>query len=183
MNQQPPLGKRNQNTMARQETDKEDLITEATALVDRAEYTSAVPTDDCNTWSLVTIGFRKDGCFSIYFDQDPFYQFDASGHLRRACIGPYLFRSQGTTLARLNRERSDQQTTLQRMDLDDKQLSEFQSQMLKHLQSFQHAIRTGTMKRGRYVTTCEDIDSQTLDFIESILKKTSTFLSTTINMR
>lgn len=167
--------------MARKEEDKEDLIVDATALVNRAEYVPAP--DDTNRWSLVTVGFRKDGCFSLYFDQDPFYQFDASGHLRRACIGRFLFRSQGNTLARLNRERLVEQTTLQRIDLDDEQLHMFRNQMLEHLQSFQHAIRTGTMKRGRSVTTCEDIDHQMLNFIETILQHGPAFLSSTINMR
>jgi len=169
--------------MARQESDKEDLISEATALVDRAEYLRAAETDSKCSWKLVTVGFRKDRSFSIYFDQDPFYQFDSNGSLPRASENGFLYRSQHTTLARLKRERSDNQTTLQRTDLDATQLAAFQERLMSHLCEFHKALRSSKAQRQRAVTTMENIDQRTLEFLETVLRKEQPFLSPTINMR
>ena len=48
------------NPMARHEEDREDLLAEATALVERAELVVEGAAES------VVIGFRRDGCASIY---------------------------------------------------------------------------------------------------------------------
>ena len=64
--------------MARNEADREDLMREAVALTERVEL--FVPGFE----ELITIGFRSNGAMSIFVGQDPVYQFDPSGRLRRA---------------------------------------------------------------------------------------------------
>src|SRR5437588_282047 len=86
--------------MARETTDREDLLREATALVERAELAVA-------DWpEPVVIGFRRDGAASIYFGGDPVYQFNARGELRRAFVADRLFKAEHGILAALDRQRS-----------------------------------------------------------------------------
>ena len=169
--------------MARKESDKEDLIADATALVDRAEYRYPVNADRRFSWTLITVGFRKNKSFSIYFDQDPFYQFDPNGSLRRACENGFLYRSEQSSLARLNRERSETQTTLQRIDLDLLQLEAFRDRLMAHFHEFATALRDQKVTRHRAITELKNIDHETLNFLETVLQKSAPFLSSTINMR
>ena len=64
--------------MARNESDREDLIREATALRNRIEW--KIPDEP----ELVFAGIRSDGSLAIYFGPDPVYQFSIDGGLRRA---------------------------------------------------------------------------------------------------
>ena len=113
--------------MARVESDREDLMAEAVALVRRVELRT--PGRD----QTVFIGFRANGWLSIYFGSDPVYQFDQQGRLRRAFIDGLLYRTQGRTLAQLRRERTDAETTLLRRDLTEPELAEFRGVMLRAL--------------------------------------------------
>lgn len=105
--------------MARHEADREDLIREATALRERVEMRISGESEP------VVAGFRDDGRLSLYFGADPAFHFDAGGRLRRAYVDGDLYRSQGTTLSRLHRERSADETVLARRDLDREALQVF----------------------------------------------------------
>ena len=85
--------------MARHETDRENLMLEATALIRRAEWSIPSHSDP------IVAGFKRSGGWSLYFGSDPVYQFDADGRLRRAFVDGQIWRTQGTTLAGLRRER------------------------------------------------------------------------------
>jgi hypothetical protein len=104
--------------MARHETDREDLLAEATALRRRVEL--RVPGEP----GPIVAGERDDGSWSVYFEGDPVYHFDAANRLRRAFVGGALFRTQGTTLARLTRNRTPAATELLRADLTAADLAE-----------------------------------------------------------
>lgn len=90
----------------------------------------------------VVVGFKRTGAMSIYFDQDPVYQFDIEGRLRRAYRAELLYRTQGTTLAELRRERTVDQTRLLRRDLPAEELSRFQQEMSEHLNQAEAAFVT-----------------------------------------
>ncbi|MEK6236256.1 MAG: hypothetical protein N2C14_16240, partial [Planctomycetales bacterium] len=64
--------------MARREKDREDLIAEATALTERFE---AVVEGEKEP---VVIGFRPNGCGSVFFGPSPVYHFNSQNLLRRA---------------------------------------------------------------------------------------------------
>ncbi len=106
--------------MSRNEADRDDLLAEVVALTRRVELRTP------SHGEPVVIGFRANGWLSIYFGSDPMYQFDESGQLRRAFVGGLLYRTQGTTLAQLRRERSASETTLLRRDLTELELVDFQ---------------------------------------------------------
>ncbi len=120
--------------MARNETDREDLLAEAVALVRRVELRVSPWTEP------IVAGFRATGHFSLYIGQDLVYQFDPEGRLRRAHEQGRIYRTQGSTLAELQRVRTATETTLVRRDLDAVQLGEFRERMLSALSILKNAI-------------------------------------------
>jgi hypothetical protein len=97
--------------MARQEQPREDLLAEAVALVERVEL--ALPEQA----APVTLGFRRDGCASIYFGLDPAYHFNTAGQLRRAYLDDRLLKAERGRLVALRRERQSGAVALERHEL------------------------------------------------------------------
>src|SRR5260370_39735250 len=123
--------------MARQESDREDLMAEATALSERVEL--EVPGEG----EHIVAGCRDDGRWSIYFGSDPVYHFDGNGGLRRAFVAGDLYRSQARTLARLTRTRTDGEVHLVRHDLDVVELERLLSEMGERLDRLRAALENG----------------------------------------
>jgi hypothetical protein len=97
--------------MAREERDREDLLREATALVERVELA-------VSPWAEhFTAGFRQSGSVSLYFGPDPVYHFNAAGQLRRAFVAGLLYRADHGRLASLRRERTAERVALVRHEL------------------------------------------------------------------
>jgi hypothetical protein len=142
--------------MARNESDREDLIREATAMRNRIEW--QIPGES----EPVFAGVRSDGNLSVYFGQDPVFQFTPSGQLRRAYAEGFLYRTQGATLARLNRERSPDQTVLARCDLNIEELSQFLARMDDQLTRLSESIADGSAIQLRSVSEGEAADYQSL---------------------
>ena len=131
--------------MALQEEDKEDLMRDAVALRNRIEW--AVPDEP----HAVVTGLRSDRSLSVFFGQDPVFHFNPDGQLRRAFVNGFLYRSQGTTLARLFRERTRTETMLVRNDLQAVELAEFLVFMRARIQNLRTALEAGTATRLRSV--------------------------------
>ena len=167
--------------MARQEHDKEDLIADATVLVDRAEFRLASVTE--RGVCLVTAGFRENGQLSVYFDQDPFYQFDEDGRLRRALEDGFLFRSQTVTLARMHREREGTRTMLVRHDLTADEVLAFRTRMREKLRDFAAALAADKLQRLRRVVVSDDFESLLRGRLQAISQLGDDFLSSQINQR
>lgn len=162
--------------MARQEADREDLIKEAVALLPRAEFQLPDSAD------LLSAGFRGDDAISLFFGQDPVYQFDQTAALRRAYVDGFLYRSQGTTLARLERIRTETQTTLQRQDLPEHELAQFQQTMTQRLQHLLNLFNAGQVRVLRSIP--ESVDWQLrLPLALNRILTTTAWLSTTIRAR
>lgn len=148
--------------MARHEEDREDLIREAVALSDRVEFCVAgfeVP---------ITIGFRTTSAMSIFVGQDPVYQFDPNGGLRRAFVGGLLFRSQHSTLAMLQRKRTETQTLLLRTDLGEADLSQFRETMNVMISKLHQKLTGLEFRILRGVPESADHTSRILDALEAI---------------
>jgi hypothetical protein len=142
--------------MARNEADREDLIREATALRNRTEW--QLPDES----EPVFVGVRSDGSLSIYLGPDPVYQFSAAGGLRRAYVDGFLYRTQGATLAKLNRERSADQTVLSRSDLNSDELSRFLATMDERLAQLRRSIGDGSAIKLRSVSNNDPPDYESL---------------------
>lgn len=137
--------------MARNEADREDLMREAVALIERVELN--VPGFE----ELITIGFRSNGAMSIFVGQDPVYQFDPSGRLRRAFVDDFLFRSQHSGLARLERVRTESEVQLQRYDLSPQECDEFRVKMRATLQQIALPVQQRTVHVSRSVPPSADL--------------------------
>ncbi|MEZ6131960.1 MAG: hypothetical protein R3C59_25140 [Planctomycetaceae bacterium] len=169
--------------MARIEADKEDLIRDATAFIHRGEFVRRPGVSGHFVWDTVTIGFRHNGSGTVYFDQDPFYQFDANGLLRRAFETGFLYRSQTHTLARLQRDRSCTSTILQRQDLTHDELQAFRERMVNHLQELLEQLNNSQLECSRFVSADGDLTMRSISFLQTVLQPRQQFLSESINQR
>lgn len=120
--------------MARIEADREDLFEEFRAATHKWELRVA------GIAAHTVLGVRKDGRISFYFGGDPCYHFSSNHELQRAFAEGWLYRSQGTTLARLHRERTPDATSLIRHDLSQAELNQFLETMRAHLSQLQTAL-------------------------------------------
>lgn len=161
--------------MAKQE-DREDLMREAVALPDRVELS----VDGFE--SLITIGFRSNSAMSIFIGQDPVYQFDPEGRLRRAFVDGLLYRSQHTTLAMLKRERTETQTLLLRTDLADDALLKFRDTMRRSLELLEQKLESTAFRAVRSVPESVCHISRIQTALASVLRAES-WLSPAIRRR
>ncbi|MEM9365057.1 MAG: hypothetical protein AAGD07_03605 [Planctomycetota bacterium] len=85
--------------MAKEPRDREDLLRDGLAMVHRGQ----ISLDGCE----VFVGFRADGQASLYWDQDPVFQFNAAGELRRVYIAGMKLLVQDQQLLILKRDASE----------------------------------------------------------------------------
>jgi hypothetical protein len=108
--------------MARHSQDREDLLRDATALVDRVQIEVMLEGHSTELFA----GFRAQGAASLYFDQDPVYHFNGRGELRRAFIAGELLKAEAGNLIAWTRQPSAQAVNLLRRRL----APEMQQQLL-----------------------------------------------------
>ncbi len=133
--------------MARDESDREDLISEATALVDRAAF--AIP----DLADEIVVGFRSDGSPSIFLTPDRVYQFNSACELRRAYVNGFLYKAERGRLAAMRRERTSHETALMGRDLTDDETIAFLLSMRKELTRLVTLLRDGNGLCTRQVTS------------------------------
>jgi hypothetical protein len=144
--------------MARQESDKEDLLRHATALVERVELELLGPEQGESRCSKnVVAGFRRDGAASVFFGPDPVYHFNASGELRRAYCDGLLFKAERGNLISLRRERMQNEVRLLRHELTDTVQQSFLSRMQQLLVSLEKSLNGGAFEVVGQVSTSGDI--------------------------
>lgn len=147
----------------RLEVDREDLMREATALRRRAEF--RVPDEP----EPVVAGYRSDGSLSIYFGPDPCFHFNPQGRLRRAFARGELYRTQGETLARLNRVRSGESVELHRHDLLPHELDHFLKNVRDRLQQLLAALEAGAAECLQEIPDRSNLDKSLIDDLSRIL--------------
>jgi hypothetical protein len=149
--------------VAHHEADREDLWAEAVAMTSRAELVGPAFAEP------ILVGFRNNGWFSIYFGQDVMLQFTAEGELRRAYRLGELLRTQGTTLARLVRRRSDTETVLARHDLSAQELAAFEQWTRGLVAQFAQQLAAGTQMEVRREINCHP--EPLLDRVAAMLQR------------
>jgi hypothetical protein len=85
--------------LSREEHPREDLLREATGLKQRVEF--RLPDDP----TCYVAGFRSGGSFSLYCDEEPVFQFNDQGELRRGFWQGCLLKAESRQLIRLRRDR------------------------------------------------------------------------------
>lgn len=126
--------------MARDEQHREDLLAEATALVERAEIVLAGEDDS------TIIGFRRDGSASCYFGEDPAYHFNSAGELRRAFYDRRIYKAECRRLVSLERRRLPGEVQLVRHELTDEEAKAFVVATAERLERLQSAFANGTWR-------------------------------------
>ena len=123
--------------MARHETDREDLLREATALVERAELKLPRWNDP------VVIGFRREGSASVYIGAEPAYHFNSAGELRRAYAGGLLYKAERGCLVALRRQHEAEIVALVRHELSADEQDAFLAAARERLESLAANLRSG----------------------------------------
>jgi hypothetical protein len=135
--------------MAREESDREDLLRESTALVERIELVV--------NGAHVVAGFRTDGALSIFIGEDPVYQFNAAGELRRAFREGKLIKAAQGKLVALQRTRTETEVQLVGHDLSETEQASFLSQMASQLHELEEALNADMLTIVGQQPTASDI--------------------------
>jgi hypothetical protein len=137
--------------MARQPQDREDLMAEATALVERIEFELPGHAEP------VVAGFRISDCASFFFGPDPVYQFNSQRQLRRAYVDGLLYKAERGRLVSLTRTPTAGRLELLRRELDDAAQERFVSAMTLHLAALRSGLDSGNFKILNQVPADNDV--------------------------
>jgi len=148
--------------MARQEQDREDLLAEAKALVERA---SLRIDDDVEE---TVVGFRRGGSASVFFGAARVYQFTSDGKLRRGHVDELLYKAEGGRLVALRRQRSDKAVELVRHELDNDATQQFMEAMRRHLEKLQRALAGGRYSLVGQVPPAADVVGRARQWLEGL---------------
>jgi hypothetical protein len=139
--------------MARDEADREDLLVEATALVERIELAPVQPSDATGVVldmaeadDRIVAGFRTGGALSIFFGGDFVFQFNAAGELRRAYVSGRLFKAVRGRMVSLERQRAENVVQLYSRALTESDQAEFIEAMQARLRLLCADIEAGRMR-------------------------------------
>jgi hypothetical protein len=128
--------------MAREESRREDLLREATAFVERIELVPSSSTSKAAETPIV-VGFRADGALSVFFAEDPVYQFNAAGELRRAYCDGLLLKAVRGRLISLQRVRCANEVQLVHHELTDAEQNDFLAAMKNRLHRLAEMLAEG----------------------------------------
>jgi hypothetical protein len=137
--------------MARHEQDREDLIAEATALVQRAEL--KLP-DVCEP---VVLGFRRGGATSLYVGGDEAWHWNSRGQLRRAFVRGVLYKAQHGQLVALARQRWPQAVQLVAEPVTSEAVEELRGRLAHRLAQLRAAWESGELAVLRQVPADWDV--------------------------
>ncbi|MGH7137351.1 MAG: hypothetical protein ACREHD_16530 [Pirellulales bacterium] len=142
--------------MARDEQDREDLLAEATALVERAELQCESAAEP------VVVGFRRDGSASVFFGADSAYHFNAANELRRAYSSSLLYKAERRRLVSLKRERVPGEVRFVRHELSDDEAHAFLEELARRLSSLHLALARGDSRVVRHVPESARVSDRVL---------------------
>ena len=146
--------------MARDEQDREDLMAEATALVQRA----SIQLPGLAAESVV--GFRRDGSLALYLAADRVYQFTSSGQLRRAFVDRLLYKARDGRLVSLDRRRSTTEVALVSHELDEVETQAFLTQMHEHVNHLRQCVASGNYELLAEIPPGAQVLRRTLDWLD-----------------
>jgi hypothetical protein len=147
--------------MARDAESREDLMRDATALVERVEFGGAGN-------SPLIVGFRRDGCASFYFGEDPAYHFNTQGQLRRAFLAGELYTAEQGRLVRLRRERGGGEVALVRHEFSDQEQAAPLSALEQRLSAVRTSLEHGQLSVVRQVPADFDPRARILHWFASL---------------
>jgi len=144
--------------LAKQEIDREDILREATALVNRVELEVSGRADG----DRIVFGFRECGSLAVYFGADPVYQFNATPALRRAYHHGCLLKAVDCQLVSMRRERQDGKLQLLSTSWDDEKTQEFIGQVSRDMFQLVGAIEAGEARVIGFVAADQQTTAEIL---------------------
>ena len=159
--------------MSRQESDREDLLREATALVERIELRLPEQPDS------IVAGFRRDGSASFFFGQSPVYQFNSRCELRRAYVDGLLYKVDSSKLVEMRRERTPTAVELRSRQLSPAEAAQFLLDTEKKwLSTLRNALAAGNAEVLGHVPNDKDVAARVITWLQElppgiVLAKTS----------
>jgi hypothetical protein len=150
--------------VARYEIDREDLLREATALVERIELHISERSD----LNPIVVGFRSNGAASVFFGSEPVYHFNSAGELRRAfCKGALVKVDQGR-LVEMQRYRQTHVVELQSRKFTDAEQQRFIDEVQSRLRQLASDLRSGQFTIVGQVPAQIDILGRVLRWISEL---------------
>ena len=128
--------------MARLTQDREDLLRDAKAYRNRIELVM----QDAAASITVFAGFREEGGLSLYFGQDPVYQFNSQKELRRAFVDDRIHKAEQGQLVRLDPGRTEEKVEMERHVLSPSELEAFSANCSKQLATLLKAIQNESVE-------------------------------------
>lgn len=136
--------------MAKQPADREDLLREGTAMPVRGR----LRIDSTE----VVIGFRARGQLSLYWDQDPVFQFDEECRLRRVFIDSNRFKAENGRLVRLVKLHDAGNPTVERLRLGTEAIPPRDESLI--LQRLTDCLQQIERSLGESSVACNDLSLQ-----------------------
>jgi hypothetical protein len=146
--------------MPRQQHDREDMLAEAKALVERASL--KLPGYD----EEVFVGFRRDGSASFYFGPESVYQVTSSGRLRRAFVDGLLYKAEHGRLVALRRRRTEAMVELVRHELSAGEERNLVNAVRLHLDALREALHGDTFELVGQFPDTTDVAGRVRQFLE-----------------
>ena len=152
--------------MPRLEQDREDLLAEATALVERVEL-QLPGSDESVTATMVVVGFRTSGAASFFFGGDPVYQFNSAGELRRVFADGKSYKADRGRLVVIERSPSSTgriELAMQPLEADAQQ--QLCDGLARRLSALAVALREGTATVAREVPPGAEVRQRVAQWLE-----------------
>lgn len=146
--------------MARDAQDREDLMRDAVALVERMQ----IRLGD----RAVVIGFRQSGAGSIYLGSDPAYHFNSRRELRRAIVRDVLYKAESHRLVAMRRERDTTAVILRRHELTDEELNSMLAEFEMHRSHLLHAFTDEAIQIDREIAIEPRLSDRVARWIERL---------------
>ena len=125
--------------MARREEPREDLIRDATALVQRAALKIA------GEELTYVLGLRSNGSLSVFCGEDPVFQFDSQGLLRRVYLGGERLTAREGRLFRLIRQAESGRMAMRHERLAEDEETQIIGQIRDTLGSLRRHLQPGAV--------------------------------------
>jgi hypothetical protein len=149
--------------MARHEANREDLMREAVALVERLCLRGADGDE-------IVIGFRQDGSASIFFNQDPAWHFNRLGELRRAYESGQLIKAERGRLFRMARRREPDRVVLASAPMTDEEQAQWVAAVVNQIKQIQHRWREGELVVAEQIPPDEPVPHRARELLASLAK-------------
>jgi hypothetical protein len=130
---------------------REDLLTDATAFETRVELSLAMDEPP------VVVGLRAGGQASFFFGDEPVYQFNSRGELRRAFDRGLLIKADRGQLVGMNRQRTHGEVVLRSLAWDGERSAEFLVEAQRNLDRLEALLRERKVRILRQVPADADV--------------------------